>query len=150
MLIDFRPHARLRGRHPVDVGAVVSPVIDALARDQADLGRVRIVCDWVQYRENFRDIVDVRPVMSCPAGPPAFDLEIAVDVRRSGGAALADLTSARLPQAPGGPPWRGRLPGELGPGQAELHLGLQRALLVRAGAVGKGVRPELRAGAARR
>ena len=114
MLIDFRPHARLRGSHPVDVGSVISPVIDALARDQADLGRVRIVCDWVQYRENFRDIVEVRPVMSCPASPPAFDLEIAVDVRRSGGAALADLTSARLPQPPGpapGPAPAGR-PGE--------------------------------------
>ena len=149
MLIDFRPHARLRGRHPVDVGAVVSPVIDALARDQADLGRVRIVCDWVQYRENFRDIVDVRPVMSCPASPPAFDLEIAVDVRRSGGAALADLTSARLPQAPGGPPWEAVYLENWGPAGRAASGTSTRSTGPR-WSCGKGVRPGLRAGAAGR
>jgi len=114
MLIDFRPHARLRGRHPVDFGAAVNPLIDALAGEQADLNGVRVVCDWVQYRENFRDIVEVRPILPgpapaerrdgrlVPAGAPAYDLEIAVDVRRSGEVALAELTAARLRQPPGG------------------------------------------------
>src|SRR5712691_1526375 len=94
MLIDFRPHTRLRGRSAVDFGSAVGPLIDALAGDQADLGGVRIVCDWVQYRENFRDIVEVRPIVSGPAAGPAAGpaLEIAVDIRRSGEVALAELT----------------------------------------------------------
>ena len=114
MLIDFRPHARLRGNNPVDFEASVSPLISALAQDQADLSGVRVVCDWVQYKENFRDIVEVRPILSCPApaeghdgrpvpvGAPPYHMEIAVDVRRSGEVALRDLTAARLSQQPAG------------------------------------------------
>jgi hypothetical protein len=107
MLIDFRPHARLRGKNAADFGATVIPVLDALAAGQEDLGRVRVVCDWVQYRENFRDVVDVRPVLPCQgptrnqdarrtAGTPGYEMEIAVDVRRSGAAALGDLATAML------------------------------------------------------
>jgi hypothetical protein len=108
MLIDFRPSERLRGRNRVDFGSAVTPLLDALAASQEDLSRVRVVCDWVQYRENFRDVVDVRPVLPCPdpaesrdgrpamAGTLGYDLEFAVDVRRSGAAALGDLTAARL------------------------------------------------------
>jgi hypothetical protein len=108
MLIDFRPHARLRGKNPVDIATSVHPVLDALAEDSPDLGGIRVVCDWVQYRENFRDVVDVRPVLSCPprmagqdrppvpAGVRPYDLEIAVDVRRSGKVALKELTTASL------------------------------------------------------
>jgi hypothetical protein len=113
MLIDFRPHARLRGKNPVDIGTSVNPLLDALAEATADLSGVRVVCDWVQYRENFRDVVDVRPILSCPgprdgddrppapAGVPAYDMEIAVDVRRSGGVLLKGLTAARLRKDPG-------------------------------------------------
>ena len=93
MLVDFRPHARLRGKNPVDITAAVTPVLDALREDAADLDRVRVVCDWVQYRENFRDVVDVRPVVGRPGRD---ELEIAVDVRRSAGVPLQELTAARL------------------------------------------------------
>ncbi|MDQ7904860.1 hypothetical protein RB614_10045 [Phytohabitans sp. ZYX-F-186] len=79
MLIDFRPHARLRSDKPVDLAASVAPVVSALAGSEWDLGRVRVVCDWVQYKENFRDAVDLRPILSTPEG-----LEVAVDVRRAG------------------------------------------------------------------
>ncbi|BCB90972.1 hypothetical protein [Phytohabitans suffuscus] len=82
MLIDFRPHARLRSDPPVDLAAAVAPVVSALAGSTWDLGRVRVVCDWVQYRENFRDAVDVRPILSTPEG-----VEVAVDVRRGAGSA---------------------------------------------------------------
>jgi len=110
MLVDFRPHARLRGKNPVDITASLTPVLEALRDGQADLDRVRVVCDWVQYRENFRDVVDVRPV----AGRPGRDeLEIAVDVRRSAGVPLRELTSARLR---GGEPGRVFLDG-WGPGR---------------------------------
>src|SRR5580658_9590771 len=113
MLVDFRPHARLLGKDPVDLAAAVTPVLEALAQAQAgsaagDLSRVRVLCDWVQYRENFRDVIDVRPVLarlggiggSGPepvlAGVAAYDREIAVDVRRSGLVPLRELTAARL------------------------------------------------------
>jgi hypothetical protein len=108
MLVDFRPHARLRGKNPVDFTAAVIPVLDALREDTADLDRVRVVCDWVQYKENFRDVLDVRPVLRRPQPPAGGDqvlqaagldrdeLEIAVDVRRSAGVPLQELTADRL------------------------------------------------------
>jgi hypothetical protein len=106
MLIDFRPDARLRGKNPVDFATVVAPVLDALASGQADLSGVRVVCDWVQYKENFRDVVEVRPILSgaarppgrlaAPAGVRAYDLEVAVDIRRSAGVDLKELAKARL------------------------------------------------------
>jgi len=113
MIVEFRPGARLRGTSPVDFTTSVTPVLLALAEEPAgqvspDLDRVRVSCDWVQYRENFRDVVDVRPVLAAPAdcagigqpplppGVPAYDREIAVDVRRSGGVPLRELTAARL------------------------------------------------------
>jgi hypothetical protein len=112
MLIDFRPDTRLRAANPVDLVTSVLPVVDALAEAGdagfADLSRARVTCDWVQYKENFRDVVDVRPLLDYqavpasadqpphPAGPPAYSWEIAVDVRRSGGVPLRELTAERL------------------------------------------------------
>lgn len=107
MLIDFRPSQRLRGKNRVDFGAAVTPLVDALTASQEDLSRVRVVCDWVQYRENFRDVIDVRPVLSCPepaagqdgrppvASTPGYDLEYALDVRRSAALAPDGLAAAR-------------------------------------------------------
>jgi hypothetical protein len=110
MLVDLRPHARLRGKTPVDLTTSVTPVLEALGEDDADLDRVRVVCDWVQYKQSFRDVVDVRPILSCDgtgAGPTPTpisvrddDLEVAVDLRRSGGVALKELTAARLGARP--------------------------------------------------
>ena len=70
-----------------------------------------MVCDWVQYKQSFRDVVDVRPILSSdgtgtgPTPTPISvrddDLEVAVDLRRSGGVALKELTAARLGADPG-------------------------------------------------
>lgn len=110
MLVDFRPHARLRGERRADLGASVLPVVSAISESDTDLEKVRVVCDWVQYRNNFRDVVDVRPILRSqvpcaeadvhPNGASDNDLEIAVDVRRAAGAPLGELTSALLRQAP--------------------------------------------------
>ncbi|WP_157556073.1 hypothetical protein [Herbidospora yilanensis] len=92
MLIDFRPHARLRAAAPVDLTASVGPVVGALVRSPWDLARVRVVCDWVQYRENFREPVDARPIL-----PPGREgLELAVDVRRAGDVPLGERAEAVL------------------------------------------------------
>jgi hypothetical protein len=112
MLIDFRPDARLRGKNPVSLGTAIAPVVEALAAADDDLSRVRVACDWIQYRENFRDAVDVRPVQSgagpgrgddgrpVPGAVAAYEREIAVDIRRSAG--LAGLTAERLRGQPSG------------------------------------------------
>ncbi|MGH3932730.1 MAG: hypothetical protein ACRDTF_22460, partial [Pseudonocardiaceae bacterium] len=112
MLVDFRPIGRLRGAKPVDLTAALGPVIDALAQDSVDLSRVRVVCDWVQYRSNFRDIVDLRQILvgddeggkvgngggadtvpaSSSAGWAHDEMEVAIDVRRCSDVALGELT----------------------------------------------------------
>lgn len=118
MLVDFRPHARLRGPDPLDLTAALAPVVAALREDSADLGKVRLVCDWVQYRENFRDVVEIRPILDRPLRPPSVDplvvpagvredeLEVAVDVRRCDQVPLQELTAALLAQRSGGAPGR--------------------------------------------
>jgi hypothetical protein len=115
MLVDFRPHTRLRGNRPVDIGASLVPVLEALSAGAVDLDKVRVVADWVQYRENFRDVVDLRPILHTPPagatgpvpqpmGTREDDLEIAVDVRRSGDPGadppLRELATARLGARP--------------------------------------------------
>jgi hypothetical protein len=108
MLVDFRPHTRLRNDKPIDLNGAIAPVVDALVESAWDLARVRVVCDWVQYRENFRDVVDARRILSVPEcgpdqGPMPMpsgirqdDLEVAVDVRRAGDAALKEVATACL------------------------------------------------------
>ena len=103
MLVDFRPHARLRSRTtPVTVEESLGPVVGALGESETDLSRVRVVCDWVQYRQNFRDVVEVRPILSpattgpVPEGVRDDDLEIAVDVRRAAGTDLRAATRTAL------------------------------------------------------
>lgn len=91
MYVDVRPTDRLRGERPIDVAASLGPVIDALCGDSVDLSRVRVVCDWVQYKDNFRNVVDVRPIMKpavssseSPGLESEEGLEIAIDLRRCG------------------------------------------------------------------
>lgn len=129
MLVDFRPHSRLRGTKPVDITTALVPVVEALRDGSADLAKVRLVCDWVQYRENFRDVVEVRRILGgpgrlpdvgpvvVPAGVRDDDMEIAVDVRRSEQVPLKELTSALLGSDADGDPDRLLLE-NWGPGSA--------------------------------
>jgi hypothetical protein len=73
MELDLRPVGKLR--ESAAARSVLAPLIEAVCTSQADLARLRIVCDWIQYRKNFRE-----PVMGRPVGDDAF--EIAVDLRR--------------------------------------------------------------------
>ena len=94
MHIDVRPVARLRGPAPVNVPAALTPVFAALGDAPVDLARLRVVCDWIQYRGNFCGPVECRPVLAerpgehgQPGGaawPPLDLLEIAIDLRRCG------------------------------------------------------------------
>lgn len=131
MLVDLRPHARLRGTNPLDVTASLVPVVEAISADTAtDMSKVRVVCDWVQYKESFREVVEVRPILAAPVrakGPDPVvvgvnvredDLEVAVDVRRSAGVPLRELAAERLREMSAGEPSDRVLLEDWGPGSA--------------------------------
>lgn len=100
MLIEVRPVRRLRGNQPVDVAAAVGPVVAGLAHDvDVDLTQFRIVCDWIQYKHNFREALDIRPILDTASPCRA---EVAIDLRRAGGAPLDTLTKAALERHRGG------------------------------------------------
>jgi hypothetical protein len=115
MHIVVRPVTWLRGPGAVDVAAALGPVFTALSASSVDLARLRLVCDWIQYRNNFSEPVACRPVLAEPVltepvlaepvlaepvlalaghtGGPAHarqdSLEIAIDLRRCGETDLA-------------------------------------------------------------
>jgi hypothetical protein len=87
--IDIRAVRRLR--ESAGARAAIAPMVEALSRSDADLAAMRVVCDWIQYKANFRDTVMVRPViapqsLNTAAGFPAAasieGYELAVDLRR--------------------------------------------------------------------
>jgi hypothetical protein len=82
MDIDIRAVRRLR--ESAGARAALGPLVEALTQSDADLGTMRVVCDWIQYKSNFRDTVTVRPVIAADGpGSSAVDgYELAVDLRR--------------------------------------------------------------------
>jgi hypothetical protein len=106
VLIDVRPVAKLTGPDRVDVAAALAPVFGALSTARVDLATLRVVCDWIQYRHNFCEPVEARPVLAerplrqdrdggaAPAAETA--LEIGLDLRRCGEADLAAGVMAAL------------------------------------------------------
>jgi hypothetical protein len=95
MRIDVRALKRLR--ESVDAPAVFGPIVQAIGASSADLSRLRVVCDWVQYRNNFREVVDYRPVLGAwPGRQEDGGLEIAVDLRRCPDIDLATRTTEVL------------------------------------------------------
>jgi hypothetical protein len=82
MNIDIRAVRRLR--ESAGARAALGPMVEALTRSDADLATMRVVCDWIQYKSNFRDTVTVRPVIAAdaPASAAVDGYELAVDLRR--------------------------------------------------------------------
>jgi len=86
MEIDVRAVRRLR--ESADAQAAFGPLVSAVCESSVDLAKLRVVCDWIQYRNNFRDTAMVRPVIAAGADPetgaaPVVDgYELAVDLRR--------------------------------------------------------------------
>jgi hypothetical protein len=124
MHIDIRPVAKLRGPGAVDIPAALGPVFSALSATGVDLARLRVVCDWIQYRSNFTEPVACRAVLAEPVlaepGPaghrgehgqvdgPAHGrqdgLEIAIDLRRSAEVDVATRLKEALAVPPGATP----------------------------------------------
>jgi hypothetical protein len=83
MLVDLRPTDRLRKGDGAVVQSVLGSILHAVGDESLDLGKLRIVCDWVQYKNCFRDAVEIRPILN---GSATERLEIGVDLRRASGA----------------------------------------------------------------
>jgi hypothetical protein len=102
MEIDVRAVGKLRDS--AGAQAAFGPMIAALARSAADLARMRVACDWIQYKHNFRDTAMVRRVISADATADSY--ELAVDLRRCAqpGTDVAAEITAALPGGEPGPP----------------------------------------------
>src|SRR5262245_44521262 len=90
MLIELRASDdRLRGPKAVDAAPILTSAFKAVTDSPADLSRTRVVGDFIQYRQNFRETVAVRRVepWDIEAGHhPEADgesFEIAIDLRRA-------------------------------------------------------------------
>src|SRR5205823_5226231 len=66
MLVELRSSDRLRGPKAVDVGPILTSVLRAARDGTADLSRLRVVCDWIQYKRNFREPIARRPISRSP------------------------------------------------------------------------------------
>jgi hypothetical protein len=101
MLIELRASDdRLRGPKALDAAPILTSAYRAAADSPQDLSRLRVVCDFIQYRQNFRDTVEVRRVepWAIEAGSEDGDgqsWEIAIDLRR----AKADAIEASIKQS---------------------------------------------------
>ncbi|MBV9582703.1 MAG: hypothetical protein JO057_29305 [Chloroflexi bacterium] len=106
MLIELRASDdRLRGPKALDAAPILTSAYKAAAESPHDLSRLRVVCDFIQYRQNFRDTVEVRRVEPWAIEPGFEDgdgqsWEIAIDLRRAKPEAIE--TSIRESFAAGG------------------------------------------------
>lgn len=80
MEIDVRAVGRLR--ESAGARAAIAPMVESLVSHDVDLSAARAVCDWIQYKANFREAVMVRPVLSAGGVSSVDGFELAVDLRR--------------------------------------------------------------------
>ena len=80
MLVNLRPTDRLRKGNGAVVQSVLGSIMHAVGDESLDLEKLRIVCDWVQYKNSFRDPVEIRSIVN---GSATERLEIGVDLRRA-------------------------------------------------------------------
>jgi hypothetical protein len=77
MDVDLRPVKKLR--ESAAARSALGPIIEAVCASPADLSRLRLVCDWIQYKQNFREPVVSRPI-STSGTEIAFDLRRCSDI----------------------------------------------------------------------
>ena len=104
MQIDIRAADRLRAKTPLDLAPVLATVTESVRGSELDLAKLRVVGDWVQYRQNFRPVADIRRIMPSALESNGGDAyEIAVDLRRAPGVAdLADQLNQAIARTKGG------------------------------------------------
>jgi hypothetical protein len=109
MMVELRSSDRLRGPKALDVGPVLTSVLHAARDGTADLSRLRVVCDWIQYKRSFREPIARRPILPSTFhtsqvsrngngnGASESDAyELAIDLRRTKDGGLDDVLSAAL------------------------------------------------------
>jgi len=98
MDVDLHPVKKLR--ESAAARSALGPIMEAVCASPADLSRLRVACDWIQYKQNFREPVVARPI----AGT---DTEIAFDLRRCAEMDLAAEVKRALEDHGGLPlePW---------------------------------------------
>src|SRR5215210_8045129 len=111
MLVELRSSDRLRGPKAMDVAPVLASVLEAAREGTTDLSRLRVVCDWIQYKRNFREPIARRSILpstflSSQARRNGNDdggleaCELAIDLRRATGERLNGRLSATLNGVP--------------------------------------------------
>jgi hypothetical protein len=80
MEVDLRPVRKLR--ESAAARSALGPIMEAVCASPADLGRLRVVCDWIQYKQNFREAVVSRPVADTA---DTADTEVEAGTAASGG-----------------------------------------------------------------
>ena len=85
MDVDLRPVRKLR--ESAAARSAIGPIMEAVCASPADLSRLRVVCDWIQYKQNFREAVVSRRIGDT-------DVEIAFDLRRCADIAPENLAAA--------------------------------------------------------
>jgi hypothetical protein len=133
MIIELRATDRLRGPKAPDVGEVLACVVQTARDGPVDLRRLRVVCDWVQYKQNFREPVDLRTIVPsafraarAQRDPTDGDLagyELAIDLRRSDAVDLAGELARALATPNGSAPGGRRYLEDWGPGAASCIWG---------------------------
>ena len=96
MQIEIRASDRLRGKNAVDPAPVWAALSEAVRDGTIDPVKLRVVMDWLQYRENFREVVTARQVLPSALlrsneEKHAGSLEVGIDLRRVGSADLPAL-----------------------------------------------------------
>jgi hypothetical protein len=158
MLIELRASDdRLRGPKALDAAPILSSAYKAVTDSPADLSRTRVVCDWIQYKQNFRDAVELRRVQPwrIEASDPEADgesYELAVDLRRAKPDAVYSAIKTSLERAAKDDEPCDRLPLETWrPGSKSLIWGFNslywKALSLWEQATGKGYESALPGGA---
>src|SRR5579859_7856411 len=161
MLIELRAaDDRLRGPKAVDAAPILTSALTAATDSTVDMSRLRVICDYIQYRQNFRDPVVLRRVepWAIDAGLPENDgesWEIAIDLRRAKpdlveAAIKASLRQATAGDDPSSADCRKVALEEWGPGRRSLIWGFNslywKALSLWEQATGKGYESALPGG----
>src|SRR5258708_4087162 len=108
MLIELRaPDDRLRGPKAVDAAPILTAALKAATDSHVDLSRLRVVCDYIQDRKNFREPVVLRrvdPWAIAPGGPETDgeSWEVAIDLRRAKPDTVEVAIKSSLQQAAAG------------------------------------------------
>src|SRR3954447_22383901 len=102
MLIELRAaDDRLRGPKALDAAPILTSTYKAVVDSEADLTDTRVVADFIQYRQNFRDTVELRRVQpwrieANGSHTNGDHYEIAIDLRRAKADTIENQVTAAL------------------------------------------------------